>query len=371
MWKDAIQAAIATIKMNAIRHPEQFPHISNELCYEWGENNDWIDGFYTGLLWLSYEYSGDDFYKQTAMQQLESYRHRLEHHIVLDHHDIGFLYSLSAVAEWRITGSEEARQLALSAADKLVERFRESFEAIQAWGQADDPDNGGRIIIDCLMNIPLLFWAHEQTGKVAYYDIAMKHAQKSLRFLIRGDGSSYHTFYFDLQNGNCLRGGTHQGFLDGSTWSRGQAWGIYGFAISYRYTKDPMYLDTAKRLARYFIEHLPEDHVSYWDFDVKVEDGTPRDSSATAITACGILEILDLVPPDDADRAYLQEALMQMMTSLVDNYSTQNIPNVEGLLQHGSYHVRGNQAPDNYMIWGDYYYLEALVRMDKGIKGYW
>lgn len=371
MWKEAIETAMETVKRNAIQHPGVFPHISNELRYEWGQNNDWIDGFYTGLMWLSYEYSGEDFYKQTASEQLHSFKHRLENHIVLDHHDIGFLYSLSAVAEWRITGNEEARELALRAADKLASRFRDGFGAIQAWGKEDDPENGGRIIIDCLMNLPLLYWAHQETGDRGYYDIAEKHAQKSLRFLVRGDGSSYHTFYFDPLKGNALRGGTHQGYQDGSTWSRGQSWGVYGFALSYRYTKNETYLDTAKRMARYFIDHLPEDHVSYWDFDAEVEQGTPRDSSATAITACGILELIDLMPQDDPDRDVLRAALLRMMKSLVDNYSTHNIENAEGLIQHGSYHVRGGQAPDNYMIWGDYYYLEALVRMDKGIKGYW
>lgn len=371
MWKEAIESAMETVKRNATNHPGLFPHISNELRYDWGQNNDWIDGFFTGLLWLSYEYSGDESYKQLATEQLKSFKHRLENHIVMDHHDIGFLYSLSAVAEWRVTGNVEARELALLAADKLMHRYRDGFGAIQAWGMENDPENGGRIIIDCLMNLPLLHWAYQETGDSRYYEIAEKHAQKSLRFLVRGDGSSYHTFYFDQIQGNALRGGTHQGYEDGSTWSRGQSWGVFGFALSYRYTRKEVYLDTAKRMARYFIEHLPEDNVSYWDFDVDIEPDTPRDSSATAITACGILEILDLMTPDDPEREYLNDALHRMMRSLVEKYSTRHLKEAEGLIQHGSYHVRGGQAPDNYMIWGDYYYLEALVRMDKGIKGYW
>lgn len=221
------------------------------------------------------------------------------------------------------------------------------------------------------MNLPLLFWAYDQTGEQRYYDIAYKHALKSRRFLVRGDSSSYHTFYFDQETGHAIRGGTHQGLEDGSTWTRGQAWGVYGFALAYKYTKELFFLETSKELALYFLDHLPEDHVAYWDFDVPVEEGTPRDSSASAIVAAGLLELLALLPEGDTHLDVLHRGLNQSMQSLVERYSTMSLPDAEGLLQHGSYHVRGNKGPDDYMIWGDYFYLEALVRLSKGIKGYW
>lgn len=371
MWQQAIEDAMVKLKHNLTKYPGLFPHITENQRYEWGANDDWIEGFYTGMLWLCYEYSGDGLFKVGAEAQSASFDRRLEQHIMLDHHDIGFLYSLSAVAEWRVTGDENARQLAIRAADRLVRRWRPAIGIIQAWGPEGDPENGGRIIIDCLMNLPLLYWAYEQTGNRQYYDIAVQHASKSLRFLMRGDASSYHTFYFDPTNGNAVCGGTHQGLQDGSTWSRGQAWGVYGFALSYRYTNNKLFLDAAKRMARYFIEQLPDDHVAYWDFDATIEPGTPRDSSASAITAAGLLELLELLNEQDEDRAMFETALKQMMNSLVINYSTMNLPEAEGLLQHGSYHVRGNRGPDDYMIWGDYFYLEALVRLQKGIRGYW
>ncbi|CAH0118973.1 Unsaturated glucuronyl hydrolase [Paenibacillus sp. CECT 9249] len=376
MWERAIEDAMTKIKRNIERYPGLFPHIAGkeaagEKRYEWGANEDWIEGFYTGMMWLGFEYGGDASLREAAASQLDSYRERLEKHICLDHHDIGFLYSLSAVAQWRVLKDEGARELALRAADKLLQRWRPRIGAIQAWGVRDDPENGGRIIIDCLMNLPLLFWAYEQTGERRYYDVAYRHAHISRRYLVRGDDSSYHTFYFDPQNGNALRGGTHQGYRDGSTWTRGQAWGIYGFALCFRYTKDVQFLETSKRMARYFIERLPEDGVVYWDFDVPIEPDTPRDSSASAIVACGLLELLDLLEGGDPDRALFADAVQRKMKSLVDHYSTVRLPDAEGLLQHGSYHVRGGRGPDDYMIWGDYYYLEALVRLSKGIKGYW
>ncbi|GIP26817.1 glucuronyl hydrolase [Paenibacillus sp. J23TS9] len=371
MWSNAIEDALLKIKQNILKHPGQLPHITEGEKYEWGDNNDWIEGFYVGMMWLAYEYEQDPFYKEAAESYLANFKDRLDRHVALDHHDIGFLYSLSAVAEWRVTGSTAARDAALQAADKLLQRWRPRIGIIQAWGKEDDPDNGGRIIIDCLLNLPLLFWAHEQTGEAKYYDIAMQHALQSQKFLVRGDGSSYHTFYFHTENGNAHRGGTHQGYQDGSTWTRGQAWGIYGFALAYRYTKHEAFLDTSKRLARYFIEHLPEDAVVYWDFDVMVEEGTPRDSSASAIAACGLLELLDLTGGSDPDRTVFEDALNRSMKSLVEHYATTGQADAEGLLKHGSYHVRGDRAPDDYMIWGDYFYLEALVRLEKGNKGYW
>lgn len=371
MLQAAIEDAMLKIKSNIERHPGLLPHITGSQQYRWGENDDWIEGFYIGMMWLSYQYSGDEAFKRAAESFHENFKHRLQQHIELDHHDLGFLYGLSARAQWDITGDEDARQTALQAASKLRDRWRPAFGAIQAWGKEDDVVNGGRIIIDCLMNLPLLFWAYQQTGEQSYYDIAYSHALKSRRFLVRGDDSSYHTFYFNQTTGDAIRGGTHQGNEDGSTWTRGQAWGVYGFALSYRYTRDSLFLETSKKMAAYFLDHLPEDHVAYWDFDVPFEEDTPRDSSASAIVAAGLLELLQLLPEEDPDRESLQKGLEQSMHSLVTCYSTMNIPDAEGLLQHGSYHVRGGYGLDDYMIWGDYYYLEALVRTTKGIQGYW
>ncbi|WP_456289994.1 glycoside hydrolase family 88 protein [Paenibacillus sp. AK002] len=371
MWEQAIMDAVEKTKRNIGLYPMKFPHITAEKRYEWGESNDWIEGFYTGMIWLCYEYTKDPLFKDTAIAQLEDYKARLEEKRHLDHHDIGFLYLPSALAAWIVEEHEEGKQLALKAADHLMLRWREEGQYIQAWGRKGDEKNGGRIIIDCMMNIPLLCWAYDQTGDERYKRVAVAHAEKSRRYLMRGDDSSYHTFYFQPSDGKPIGGGTHQGYHDGSTWTRGQAWAVYGFALSYRYTRDPKYLDTAVRAARYFIEHLPEDHVAYWDFDVPIEAGTPRDSSASAIAACGMLEILEHLEEEDGNKGLLTDAVEKSMISLVNRYSTIGEAAEEGLIKHGSYYVRGGMGPDDYMIWGDYYYLEALLRLTKGIPGYW
>lgn len=371
MWQQAIEDAVRKTKANIERYGDLFPHVSNNDVYLLNPNDDWTDGFWSGILWLCYEYSGDKVFLEAARKSVASFKQRLEKNVALDHHDIGFLYSLSSKAQWIIEKDEAARTLTLQAADVLFKRWRPKGQYIQAWGPAGDEHNGGRIIIDCMMNLPLLYWASEQTGDAKYKEIALTHANLSRRYLVRGDDSSFHTFYFDQGNGEPLHGGTHQGYRDGSTWTRGQAWGIYGFALSYRYTKDPLFLETSKRLARYFFERLPEDNVVYWDFNVPVDADTKRDSSASAIAAAGALELLSHLPQDDADRAFLENGVERSMKGLVDKYATIGKPDAQGFIERGSYHVRGGNAPDDYMIWGDYYYLEALLRLEKGLTGYW
>ncbi|MGO4108276.1 glycoside hydrolase family 88 protein [Paenibacillus sp. YAF4_2] len=371
MWKMAIEDAIAKITRNAEKFGDAYPHVGEGKHYTLIDNNDWTNGFWSGLLWMSYEYSGDERLREAARKTTIRFRHRMEQNVVLDHHDIGFLYSLSAKAQWIVERDEAAKELALEAADKMMKRWREPGGFFQAWGPEGDVVEGGRIIIDCLLNLPLLYWASEQTGNPAYQEAAKAQAEKSRRYLVRGDDSSYHTFFFNQQTGEPVGGATHQGFSNGSTWTRGQAWGIYGFALSYRYTGDPLFLETSKRMAIYFLKHLPENGVAYWDFHLPPGQQAYRDSSASAIAAAGLLELLSHLDEQDNQITYLQNGLQHSMEALVRNYSTSEDEEAEGLLKHGSYHVRGGQAPDEYMIWGDYFYLEALLRLERGISGYW
>ncbi|OWA37684.1 glucuronyl hydrolase [Saccharibacillus sp. O16] len=372
LWQTAIEDALAVTRRNIERFGDRFPHVSagNER-YTLNDNTEWTAGFWSGILWLCSEYADDPSFRIHAVRTVQNFRSRMDRKIVFDHHDIGFLYSLSSKAQWILEGEEEARKLTLEAADMLMKRWRKKIGIIQAWGREGDVQNGGRIIIDCMLNIPLLFWAYEQTGEEAYRAAAEAHARKSQRFLVRGDGSSYHTFYFDQETGDAVRGGTHQGYADGSTWTRGQAWGIYGFALAARYLNDPSMLDTATSLALHFAERLPEDQVAYWDFEAPVTFETKRDSSASAIAACGMLEIVSQLGDHDPRSRKLAETARSSMESLVQNYSTHGDPSAEGLIRHGSYSVRGGDSPDDYTIWGDYYYLEALMRLERGIPGYW
>jgi unsaturated chondroitin disaccharide hydrolase len=371
MLQQAIEDAIEKVRRNIDIFGDSFPHVSEKGKYLLNENDEWTSGFWPGLVWLCFEYSRDETFRKKARKVTESFERRLEENRSLEHHDIGFLYSLSAKAQWIVEHDETAKSVALQAAGLLTERWRPQAGIIQAWGPENDPKNGGRIIIDCLMNLPLLYWAHAVTGDNRYSDIAVRQADISRRYLVRGDDSTYHTFYFDPATGIPIGGGTHQGYHDGSTWTRGQAWGIYGFALSYRYTRNPVDFETALRLARYFLARVLRDGGVYWDFEAPVAKGTARDSSASAIAACGMLELLELLPSGHSDTDNLRQGADRIVRGLTENYSTIDDPEAEGLLRHGSYSVRAGQAIDDYMIWGDYFYLEALLRMDKNLNGYW
>ncbi|KAI4453108.1 udp-glucose 4-epimerase [Holotrichia oblita] len=265
----------------------KFPSSFTEnKMYSQTENTDWTESFWTGMVWLAYELTGDEKYRKAGDIHVESFRNRIDNNIAVDHHDLGFLYTLSCIACYKLTGSEFAKETALKAADKLMTRYKEKGEFIQAWGAIDDP-KAYRLIIDCMMNLPLLYWASEVTGDKKYYDIAYKHAKTTARNIVREDASTFHTFYFDPQTGEPLDGVTHQGFSDDSCWARGQAWGVYGFALSYVYTKDEVFTDLYKKVTNYFLNRLPEDYVAYWDLIFNDGSGEERDSSLSAIAVCG------------------------------------------------------------------------------------
>ncbi|MDQ0254111.1 unsaturated chondroitin disaccharide hydrolase [Evansella vedderi] len=371
MFKDAFEHVLTKTKENIERFDTLFPHVGDGTSYKAIENRDWTNGFWSGILWLCYEYSKNPEYLEAAKTSTESFVRRLEQNIVLDHHDIGFLYSLSTKADWIVTKNENARKVTLQAADVLLKRWRSNGEYIQAWGTERNEVEGGRIIIDCLMNLPLLYWAYEQTGDQKYKYVADAQAEKTRRYLVRGDFSSYHTFHFNQLTGEPIGGSTHQGFTNGSTWSRGQAWGIYGFALLYRQTGNVYYQKLSIEMTNYFLLNMPEDQVAYWDFDAPLTKLSYRDSSASAIAVSGMLELVSTMNSNHPEQSRIKDSAYQIITSLVKNYSTAGIPTAHGLLQHGSYHVRGNLVPDGHVIWGDYFYTEALVRILKGIPGYW
>ena len=255
--EQALDTAVALVRQNLPLYTDHCQnHSSVHDIYPQCENNQWTCGFWPGEVWLSYERTGDEAFKNTALTLVDSFLYRIEHKIEVDHHDMGFLYSPSCVAAYKLTGSEKGRKAAILAADQLCTRFQEKGEFFQAWGALGAADNY-RYIIDCLLNVPLLYWASETTGDAHYADLAHKHVTTCLANSIRPDGSTYHTFFMDPVTGGPVRGATCQGYKDDSCWARGQAWGVYGTAISYRYTRRPEYLDAFRRVLAYYLERLP------------------------------------------------------------------------------------------------------------------
>lgn len=372
---EALEISVSQTRFSMSIFGGAFKHIfSTGGFYTEAPNNQWTNGFWTGQLWLAYECTGDEEIKKTALKQVDDFRYRIENQIETDTHDLGFLYTPSCVAAYKLTGDENAKKTALLAADKLSERFHEKGQFLQAWGKLDEPGNY-RLIIDCLLNLPLLYWAGEVTGNPGYAEKAGAHVHTALKVLLRPDYSTYHTFYFDPETGAPLKGVTHQGYSADSAWARGQAWGVYGIALSYRYNKLPEYVKLFDAVTGYFLKNLPGDLIPYWDFCFEVGSGEPRDSSAAAIAACGMLEMAKYLPEDKA--TYYTGIARRLVKALYDTCAAKSEDQSDGLLLHGVY---GKKTPyndcrshgiDECNLWGDYYYLEALVRLKYNWNPYW
>lgn len=371
----ALEWACGQVIRNLSPFTEKFPKAYSENgFYAPTENVDWTTGFWTGEIWLAYEFTADPQLRHAGEVQIESFYQRIEKKIDVETHDLGFLYSPSCVAGYKLIQSLTGRKAALMAADELLTRFHEKGEFIQAWGPLNAPDNY-RLIIDCLLNLPLLYWAYEETGEEKYRRAAQKHIHTALANVIRPDFSTWHTFFFDRETGKPDHGATCQGYRDGSAWARGQAWGIYGTAIGYRYTQEEQYIPIFRGVTEYFLRHLPEDLIPFWDLEFGDGDQQPRDSSSASIAACGMLEMAKYLEKEEAE--YYTGLAKKLIKSLADGYAVKDDKQSNGLVLHSTY---SNHSPyntcnhygvDECNIWGDYFYLEALTRLYKNWELYW
>ena len=377
----AIDDAAKILAGNLAVYTDKFMDSNSvDNLYPATDNVEWTTGFCTGEYWLCYEATGDERFKAAALAQVDSFLHRIVEKIDVNHHDMGFLYTPSCVAAYKLMGSETGKKAALLAADNLLARFQEKGQFLQAWGELGARDNY-RLIIDCLLNLPLLFWASEVTGNAEYREKATRHMHTSLANLVREDNSTYHTYFFDKETGMPTHGVTHQGYRDGSAWARGQAWGIYGTALSYRYTKEEECLKLFRRVTDFFIAKLPQDNVPYWDLEFTDGDGEPKDSSAGAIAVCGMLEMAKYLPAEEGE--YYKGVANKILASLIANYAVKAPAQGEstpgtGLLLHGVYAKNSPHNPipkdrgvDECNTWGDYFYMEALLRSIKDWQLYW
>lgn len=367
--ESAILDVLKSVDAMLPRFTSTFPAANSTAgVYPAVEKVDWTEGFWTGMLWLAWETTADDKYRLAAEGLLDSFEARLDHKIKVDTHDLGFLYLLSCVNAWRVTGNERARGLALRAAELLYQRFNQTAGVIQAWGDLNDPARQGRMIIDCNLNVPLLFWAASETGKREYKEAATRHLTQAARYLVREDASTFHTFYMDVKTGKPVRGDTHQGFSDSSCWARGQAWGMYGFALAFHYTGDPSMTELSRKLTHYYLNRLPENYVCYWDLIFTERDNAFRDTSAAAISVCAIDELLKQLPLSDPLRPAYEQSLSKIMLNLHERYFAQH---EDGILLEGVYNYGRNMGINVPNLWGDYFYFEALIRLSRTWAPYW
>lgn len=326
----------------------------------------WEEGFWTGMLMLAYEYTGDEKYYAVFNKLNAVMSNRAESRIAVDHHDMGFLYSLSSVADYKVTQGKHSKEIGILAADLLVRRYQPKGGFIQSWGEIGDLDNYA-LIIDSLNNTPLLFWAAEVTENEKYSDIARRHVITALCNVIRDDGTTYHKFHFNPETGAPLYGKTAQGYADDSCWARGQAWGILGAALNYSYMKDEFLYTYYLKMLEAFEQRLPADYVPYWDMIFGDGSGEPRDTSAAVIAACGILEMNRFFP--DERQLLLAE---KMVSSITENYLSNKLSQPSNVIVTDGMRFNKIDPTPRALPYGDYYYMEFLMRMLKPEwKMYW
>ncbi len=370
-FKDKLEAAklIALKKADGLmeKYKTDFPSAASKNgIYDRNDNRGgWTQCFYTGILFIAYELSGDKKYLEHAESLLESFISRVDTNTGMGDHDIGFTFTLSTVAAYKITGKERYKEKSVAAARILADRFREKGQFIQLAGDADCADpRYYRLIIDCLMNINLLYWASKETGDSELGRKAFAHFNTTMETVVRDNGSTFQNFYFDQNTGARLGGGTKQGLSETSCWSRGQAWGVAGVPFTYSYMKNDEILEKYYKIADYYLDNLPEDKVAYWDLDFTDGD-EPRDTSAAATGVCGLLEAVKFMPLDKEHKVRYETAAYEIMNSILDKYITSEDDGRDGLMNSGTYYYAGGLGIDECCIFGDYFYMEALARFLK------
>lgn len=359
----AICAALEKLERNMPRFKDCFAETrSTDYRYPTGKNDNWVCGMETGLYWLAYELTGKKEFLELADSKTMSFRERFEQRWGMDDHDVGFAFTPSCVAGYKVTGDERYREIALDACNYY---YNTSYTpkggfVLRAWNWPGDA--GCRTMMDTMMNAPFLFWCGEQTGKQEYIEAAKSQNAITEKYLVRADGSTYHHYQFEPETFKPLHGVTWQGYSDESCWSRGQAWGIYGYPIAYSYSQEDYIVDLHKDITYYMLNQLPSDFIPQWDFIFKEEDGQPRDSSAGVAAVCGMLEMCKYLPDDAPQKQIYQNASARMLEAVIDKCTGDIGREYDGLICHVTHALPQGAAIDECAMYGDYFYLEALMR---------
>jgi Highly conserved protein containing a thioredoxin domain len=325
-------------------------------------SRDWTSGFFPGELWYLYEYTNDNKWKTEA----EKFTADMEREKTNGGtHDMGFKMNSSFGNGYRLTNDRHYRDVIIQSAKTLSTRFNPKIGCIRSWDHNKEKWDYP-VIIDNMMNLELLFEAAKFSGDKTFYNIAVSHANTTMKNHYRADYSSYHVVDYDTATGQVRKKQTAQGYADESAWARGQAWGLYGFTMCYRETKDQKYLDHAEHIANFILHNpnLPEDLVPYWDFNAPDIPNEPRDASAAAIMASALYELSTYSKKDD-----YRKSADRIMHNLTKHYRAK-VEEAKGfLLLHSTGARPAKSEVDIPIIYADYYYLEALLRMNKLKKG--
>ncbi len=358
LFEHALEFGKRQVKRLIETHPDFYPIYTEEgrWKHEGPAWTHWCDGFLPGMMWIYRKHSGgngtaeEKYWREQAIRYttpLEPRKHDR------DVHDLGFIF-LSTYFRWyRLTKDPALEEVIVQAGRTLALRFKEKGYYLRSFVAENS------LFIDIMMNVGIIFYAARETGDRKLRDIALRHCLTTRRVLVRGDGSTAHEGLFDLETGEFLRQGTHQGFRGDSCWSRGLAWSLYGFSTSYEYSRDPRFLETAESCADYYITHSNADGVPPWDYNAPVESRKLMDTSAAAIAASGLLRLSRLLHDPVKGHFYWCTAT-HILRTLCENHLGEGDPDYEGILKGGVYHVHKDLGVDESVMWGEYFFMEAL-----------
>ncbi len=363
----ALQKAVAQYKyMGTVLPGDKFPKTWYPLTKKQETSNSswWCSGFYPGSLLYLYEYSKDPALL-TEANRIDKLLEKEQFN--KGTHDLGFMMYCSFGNANRLQPSKEYDEILLNSAKSLSTRFNATAGVIKSW------DHGTwkyPVIIDNMMNLELLFWATRYSGDSSYYKIAVSHANTTMKNHFRADYSSYHVVDYDVTDGSVISKKTHQGYADYSAWARGQAWGLYGYVVMYRATKDQKYLTHANNIAKFIMSrpNLPEDKIPFWDYNSPEIPATYRDASAAAITASALMELCKYGNDEERKQSYIRFAEKVIRSLSTQTYTAPIGENGGFILKHSTGHLPGNSEVDVPLTYADYYYIEAMMRY-KGLKG--
>jgi len=351
--EEAVHVAATRVKNLVESHPDYFPMYTEGGKWKHGGEawTNWCEGFLGGQLWLLYQHTGSSYWREKA----EHYSRLIEDRKADDSvHDLGFLFLPTWRRWYEETGEQERQDVVIEAGRTLAGRFQEPGGYLCSFLGPES------LFIDIMMNVGIIFYAARETDDDELWNVALRHSLTSRRFLVRGDGSTAHEGIFDTDTGQFLRQSTRQGWRGDSCWARGQAWALFGFSSVYSYTGQRRFLRTARQCADYYIEKTPGNGVPPNDWD-EPNPGQPYESSAAAIAAAGMLRLARLVGDTAAAEGYRGYALRILDTLTEPEFLATESAEWEGVLKHGIYHPDKGLGVDESTMWGDYFFLHALI----------
>jgi len=353
--KTTLEFAAKQLRHLIETYPDYFPMytVNGKWQHEGEAWTNWCEGFLGGQLWLLYQHTGDAYWREKAEHYSRLIEHRKTDRNV---HDLGFLFWSTWKRWYNLTGDEAINRVVIEAGQTLALRFKEKGQYLRSF-VADES-----LFIDIMMNVGIIFYAAQQTNDEHLWRIANQHCLTTRRYLVRGDGSISHEGLFDLETGAFLRQSTHQGWRDDSSWARGLAWALYGFGTAYTFSQDVRYLNTAEACANFYIERTPPHGIPPNDWE-ESDPALPYESSAAAIAASGLLNLARLTGDPIRARFYKEYGLRIVDTLTTPEFLAIETPGWEGILKHGMYHQRKGLGVDESVMWGEYFFLEAVSKV--------